>query len=574
MADVYEIINIVDGSYLNVRSGPGTNYSVVGRLVNGDTAWVVSSQNGWLKLADKEWWISSTYAKLMKAESPQVNTPSAPSTSQTSALSSGSNQSYSANTVSGSDPYNVVGTNEAILAELKKYSRALGLPPRHTRVTDCRYMEDNYGFAFGRNYVNTILSSPTIVSMCPGYVHYLPNFSQQEQDSFFERVTSMAQGSPVGSLIDTDKKTLHGTASQLYQFTSKYTEYINTVNLLCRATAVFLGIGDRKYPGSQVSYKNFDWGNQVTPADARANANDTSIFAKITSAIQDSISDGTYIHLFVTGEGTNASESMSTSTRSSALEQLFESTLGSISKDIEFMLGSTLDNTDIDNDLNEIINQSTANGTMISNLLRTGKDYLSGAKMIFPKMLDGFEYGRTFSVNCKFMANSGDPENIFLDVYVPCMFLLAIMLPRQKGYNTYTYPFLVRIFCKGLYNCDLAAVTNLQISRGGSDDTCWTVDGLPTEVNVSFEVTPLYDKMMSSNAEHPLLFLSNTPLIEYLAAITGVDLKANNWDLQLDVAKMAIQNKFSLTNAITSAGRKIAYDSNFINAIRNIVNLP
>jgi len=134
MADVYEIININSGSYLNIRSGPGTGNSVVGRLINGDTAWVVGEKDGWLKLADREsWWISSDYAKLVSADASSNNTASATSTTPTSAMSSDEidpelrQAINNTSTITGSatDDYNTLGTDEAILAELKKYSRAL-----------------------------------------------------------------------------------------------------------------------------------------------------------------------------------------------------------------------------------------------------------------------------------------------------------------------------------------------------------------------------------------------------------------------------------------------------------------
>ena len=60
----------------------------------------------------------------------------------------------------------------------------------------------------------------------------------------------------------------------------------------------------------------------------------------------------------------------------------------------------------------------------------------------------------------------------------------------------YTFPFLCKVFIQGIYNSDLSVITGLDIKRGGSDDTCWTIDGLPTEISCSFTITPLYTKLM------------------------------------------------------------------------------
>lgn len=56
----FKVINIK--TYLNVRSGPGTSYSIVGSMKNGDTFTVdsVTTQNNFTKVADGKW-VSSNY---------------------------------------------------------------------------------------------------------------------------------------------------------------------------------------------------------------------------------------------------------------------------------------------------------------------------------------------------------------------------------------------------------------------------------------------------------------------------------------------------------------------------------
>lgn len=49
-------------SYLNVRSGPGTGYSVVGKLHNGNTVSVYQTQGNWACIGNKQW-VSMTYLK-------------------------------------------------------------------------------------------------------------------------------------------------------------------------------------------------------------------------------------------------------------------------------------------------------------------------------------------------------------------------------------------------------------------------------------------------------------------------------------------------------------------------------
>jgi len=50
-------------SYLNVRSGPGTTFSIVGILYHGDIVTVLGIDNGWYRIKYKTWYgyVSSDY---------------------------------------------------------------------------------------------------------------------------------------------------------------------------------------------------------------------------------------------------------------------------------------------------------------------------------------------------------------------------------------------------------------------------------------------------------------------------------------------------------------------------------
>ncbi|MEM6725478.1 MAG: SH3 domain-containing protein, partial [Bacteroidota bacterium] len=54
----------VEGDNLNVRQGPGTRFSIVGKLQNGDTVEIIDSQGVWFKLnasGNEEQWVHSHY---------------------------------------------------------------------------------------------------------------------------------------------------------------------------------------------------------------------------------------------------------------------------------------------------------------------------------------------------------------------------------------------------------------------------------------------------------------------------------------------------------------------------------
>ena len=89
---------------------------------------------------------------------------------------------------------------------------------------------------------------------------------------------------------------------------------------------------------------------------------------------------------------------------------------------------------------------------------------------------------------------------------------------------------------------DLAFVSNLDFTRGGSDNTSWTVDGLPTEVTARFTILPLYTNLMVTSSRNPFLYMQNTALIEYLGNMVGLDMLMNNLEQKVDIAMSSIGN--------------------------------
>lgn len=57
-----EAIAIVKTHWLNVRSGAGTNYSIVKALPNGTKVTVYEQKNGWSRIGSRQW-VSSQYLK-------------------------------------------------------------------------------------------------------------------------------------------------------------------------------------------------------------------------------------------------------------------------------------------------------------------------------------------------------------------------------------------------------------------------------------------------------------------------------------------------------------------------------
>lgn len=151
------------------------------------------------------------------------------------------------------------------------------------------------------------------------------------------------------------------------------------------------------------------------------------------------------------------------------------------------------------------------------------------------------------TVNLKFIAPYGDVEDIYLHCFAPLIHLLPFVFPQQYDRNMYTFPFLCKVSCKGFFNSDMCVISNFQFTKGGSDNKAYNAQGLPKEIDVSFDITPLYNVMMLPDPIRHQFASFNTALNEYLAVLCGVDLTVRNFDLEKEMVKLEwnLDNTFS-----------------------------
>ena len=148
---------------------------------------------------------------------------------------------------------------------------------------------------------------------------------------------------------------------------------------------------------------------------------------------------------------------------------------------------------------------------------------MKGENIILPEVYQSSEYGIDYTVDIHLRAPYGNKYSVYMDVIVPLLHLIALCVPKQGSSNTYGSPFLIKAYYPGVFNCNLGIVESLQITKPSSDDA-WSVDGLPTEIDVQLRIKDLYSDLTMSPAKDISLFRNNTSLIDYLATISGLDL--------------------------------------------------
>ena len=434
--------------------------------------------------------------------------------------------------------------------DLRKITRCMGVPPKYNMDIDIQYTND-IAPGYGRVYQKTILKSPTIISICPGRVTMLPNFNKKEKDVTIRYLLEAVQGNSELYKTAVGDKGDGGWTAKLFDFEPNTAEYANYLNVLCRASAILMGLGEELMPGTSTKLKHFDYAYWKVRSTFQNTDNQklNSIFARfwgnLNVSARGSIEDSNYVHFFVNNQETNISESIRTETSEANLLPDAAKSLGEVSANLAYYLSGNhtgfFGADDLEAQMQGLISKISNGNETFSAI---GNGLLQGGQMVFPDMVSGATYSKEIRCSMDFISPYGDPLSIFLNCNVPANHLLAFALPKQLSDNVYTFPFVVRVYQQGNFNAQLAVISSIEINRGGDDGSAWTVDGLSTAWNVSITVTPLYSKLMMTSAEHPLLFLRNEGMLEYLGNLCGLDLKIHNSGVKYKLAGTFAYLKF------------------------------
>lgn len=472
---------------------------------SGDTAWIsYSDVNASAIDPDSEWNDESFAEDLAASESNLVYF---------------NNYLYDPNDPSNGDYWRAL---------IEKINHCFGCPPKYNMDIDIQY--EDIGSGIGRVMGNTFYSNPTILSICPGKVKLFPGLFGVKKDKMFDRLMALAGGndSLVTKIANDDNAKFTG---KMYTFTTDTAGFAKRVNLLCRSCAILLGIGDRVMPQTTTKLKAFDYAYWSIRKVYRPGANDDkdgSIFKNFYNAgmdaIEGAVTDKNYIHYIISNSSTQVSENISTDTSENQLMGALKS-VNNMTATLSYFLGTGFTEQQ---DFGDAISSALSDVVGTNGWTKLADNLLKGGQMVFPNQISGVNYSQSISCSVNFVSPYGDPLGVFLWCIVPVMHLMALALPKQVADNMYTFPFLCRVCQKGWFNSNLCVISDLQIQRGGGDDTSWTVDGLATDWTVSFSVVPLITSLMVTSTDNPFLFMKNDGLIDYLGNLCSFDLKANN----------------------------------------------
>lgn len=419
-----------------------------------------------------------------------------------------------------------------------------GIPYQFMPTVDTRL--DNTGKSsadskIGRKYAEKVMGRLPLLFLTPCFPKALTDFSDDDKNSLINMILDG----------NADEDLVNGSG-RYYSVSFAYAEYYRYLNCMLAATAAFLGIYDKPIPGytgdSSKKIGEYDWSKELND-DFKTfyNAAENVIF------YLDSFNSVSESFTNEVTESSIASQINGTSDTAHELNFLLagnNSALAKIAETAEDAVGT------VTSALSDIIGD--LGGGIIGSLADKGINTIAnGGKIIFPQIWSNSSYSRSYTLDIKLRSPDHDSLSIFLNIIKPYCKILCLCLPRvmenESHYNANAYmsPFLVKAFSKGMFNIDMGIISSLSVNKGA--ECQWNDDGLPTQIDISIDITDLYSSLAMSGFESTGLIgnpfkatkqivkiVNNTAYMDFLANMAG-----------LNVGQMAIGRRIQMFKYLT-----------------------
>lgn len=421
------------------------------------------------------------------------------------AASDRANKLYATITKGANNSDFVRNTTRGLKFSINELSTVMGLPYQWMSLADNR-IKNNGNSNYGRKYYEKILSKMPLLVLTPGIPDFMAGYSDEKRKSILGNLFGSAFGV-------NDIKGKKNEEMRYYTLQFEAEEYYRYVNSMCTALSIFLGISDQKYQGQTI--RTINW------------------FERSNNALAHNYSYYGGVGFYLNSE-TQISESFGNESTKSILADKLNS-MSDVGREVQFLTG--ISGLDVDVFMSKGLNGAAPNvdamtknagtGTMsgfMGMIMNGTRTVFAGGKLEFPELWADSSYSTSYSVNMKLVSPDYDRRSWFINIGVPLMHLIALCAPRQVSPNGYVSPFLVRAFYRGFFNVDMGLLS-MSVQKGSEGG--WTIDGLPTTVDVSLDIRDLYSKLTISNETilgGPGNAFGNVGLMTYLANIAGVNI--------------------------------------------------
>lgn len=407
--------------------------------------------------------------------------------------------------------------------------------------------DNNILTSLGRKYTEKIITQIPLLFLAPCKPAFMDDngFTNNDKNLFLNAMVSVASSVTPDSIEDMLKG-----SGKFYTADYDYSLYYNYLNCMLTTVACYMGI-ENEYVwigNDYVQIKNADWSKEVESTDF----GQTIMAKKNLIFYMDSID--------------TINENFENSTRPSQFASLING-FSDTAKEIDYFFGSSGANTvsslkqsassavaGIASGLSNVV--ENFGGGIVGSLFNGGvQSIIDGGKIVFPDMWDDSSFGRSYSINIKLRSPDNDSLSIFLNVLKPYCKILCLTLPHMidNNVNTYRTPFLVKAYCKGLFNVDMGIINALSVSKGAT--CCWNDDGLPTQIDLDIDIKDLYSQLTMTGYEKDSTagmgilkgiinsftgelrqtynIVNNTTYMDFLANMAGLNINEAVWNRKI-----------------------------------------
>jgi hypothetical protein len=408
-----------------------------------------------------------------------------------------------------------------------------GIPYQFMDTVDRRLKKTS----LGRKYSEKIVSRLPLLFLTPGKQAFMDDFTDDDAKSVINYLAGTLSSKSSG-----DVSQLITGKGKYYSFQYDYATYYTYVNAMAHSVAYYMGIANEKVNIADNGRKKlgtFDWSKATSDA-----------FKTFFNASENVV--------FYLDGMTQVSESFGNNTTESSLASTING-YSDTAKEIQFVLGGT------DSVVSKLLNGAasasdkitsslssvvgTFGGGLLESLANSGvTSVLQGGKIIFPEIWQDSSFDRDYSLDIKLRSPDHDSLSIYLNIIIPYIHLLALCLPRgiEDDPNAYTSPFLVKAYCKGMFNVEMGLITGMNVTKGA--ECCWNDDGLPTQIDISLTIKDLYSSLfMTGYTDKVKNIVNNTSMMDFLANMSGLNLGQMEMGRRINMYINLTKSNFSTT---------------------------
>lgn len=437
---------------------------------------------------------------------------------------------------------------------LKNMNQVMGMPYQFMKSVDPKSDDNDF---FGMKYLDRIVTKTPLLLITPGKVDFMPDNKKKETAGIISTLASQKYGTESAEVSN-----LLSSSGRYYAFAFDYTKYFKFVNNMCRSCAIFLGIDDCSVNigGASGKLKSLDW--------QKAMENDFGNYFSSSECMAfyiDSVNQVTDTFNNTTTESQLASKVNSFSDVGKEIAFLLGGQAG-----VEFEMFSQIEVDNLTKSVEEIANKYLNGNKLFIDLGNQFSTVAAGGKLIFPEIWDDSTFTRSFDINIKLRTPDCDMLSWYLNICVPLCHLIGLVAPLREAEMGYFSPFLVRAFYKGLFNVDMGIITDMTFTKGS--EGAWSIDGLPTVVDVSLTIKDLYQFVLTITDKDDW-FMADTTLMDYMANMCGININKPDIMRTFEIYAMLKTTKF--TDFPNRAWSKLnqSFSNLAMNAYQGIMNI-